>query len=531
MSAVAFMLRCRIKNGFFEMLRHPAKLILYLVVGGLILFSGLVNMLDADPAAQAADLSVLKAIYLAALLLISYIQLFQGLHSGATFFTMSDVALLFVAPISPKKILVYGLCKQMGTVVLMAFFLLAYGGMAVNYFAISPLQGVGLLLGFAILCFIMQLLTLVLYSYANGNDKRIRAIRAVLYLILGAVAVAMAVPVVQQGFSMANVLAAADSPWLEMIPFIGWMKGALFGWIDGDVGRALLFLALLLAGTGAALWLFLRSNADYYEDVLQNTETTFAMRQAMKEGRVAASTVNTRAPKVKDTGLGGGWGANAFFYKQVRELKRQSPFFLLNKTTLMAVVVCVFMAFLMTRTDGEDTMSANLVMMICTIVAVYFLLFINAAGEWGKEIMKPYLYLVPEPPLRKLIWASMTSLLKPLVDGAVIFVATGLFLQAKVTTMAVCALIYASFGVIFTASNLLSQRVLGTMANKGLMLVLYMLLLLLIVAPGVAIGVALYLTLHIPAVAMGVPVILWNLAVGLGIYVLCKNTLHDMEVL
>lgn len=52
-----------------------------------------------------------------------------------------------------------------------------------------------------------------------------------------------------------------------------------------------------------------------------------------------------------------------------------------------------------------------------------------------------------------------------------------------------CMLLYASFGALFTAANVLFQRLFGKMGNQGLLLFLYALLLLILVLPGLAGGI------------------------------------------
>lgn len=534
MSAILYMLRKSLKNNILELLHHPVKMILYLFVAAMLVFSAVTMATPSeDPLKNIyLDRRILDGIYLALLLLVTVPTLMLGMNSGTTLFNMSDVNMLFVAPVSSKKILLYGLVKQMGTTLLVSFFLLAYGGIAVDKFGITIQQALLLLVGFGLMIFVAQILTMLIYSFVNGNEHRIRAVKYTVYLLLLLVVGYVGLIVYQKGLNQENFFAAISDPVLEYLPFVGWMKGLLFAVLNADTGRLLLFAILLGAGLLASILLFLRSDADYYEDVLQNTESTYAMRQAVKEGRVAAKTVNNRAPKVRATGLNGGWGASAFFFKQMREIRRRSPLVFLSGSTLLLLVACVFMAFIIGNgKGGENGMSANLIMMCMLIMSVYILFFLNAAGEWGREIMKPYLYMVPEHPLKKLIWASLTSLIKPLVDGAIVFTVAGVVLRANPFTVIICVLMYTSFGFVFTGCNILSQRVLGQMANKGLIMVLYMLLVLAIMAPGPIIGAILYFTVHIPAPAMGIPVFLWNTAVSVGVYALSQSTLHDMEVL
>ena len=110
MSAIVFMLRKSLKNALMELLHHPGKLILYLIVGAMLVFSALSNITGSgdDSERMILDQRILQGIYLALLLLISIPTILRGLNSGTTFFSMSDVSLLFVSPISSKKILEIG---------------------------------------------------------------------------------------------------------------------------------------------------------------------------------------------------------------------------------------------------------------------------------------------------------------------------------------------------------------------------------------------------------------------------------------
>ena len=531
MNAITYMLRKTIKNSLLELVRHPLKLIAYAFVVGMMLFSGLINMLS-PPETGKADPRMLEGIYLGILLLAALPTLFTGMRSGANLFSMADVNLLFVSPITPKKNLLYGLTRQMGTMLLVCFFFIAYGGMAVSQFGISIPAALGLLLGFGVSAMIVQLLTMVIYSYVNGRPRRIRGVKYAIYTVLLAAAVYIGLNIYRPGLSMESALAAVSDPVLEFLPVFGWMKGLLFAAMAGEAGRALLFGGLLILGTGGCLLLFLHSDADYYEDVLQNAENTYELRAAVKEGRMATKPAG-RTVKVRGTGLGGGWGASAFFFKQVRELRRRSRLVFVGGSTILLLAVCLFMAIVMAKTgksDGE-TLSPNIVMMITAIIGVYLQMFTSAAGPWGQELAKPYLYLAPVSPLKKLLWASLTSLIHPVVDGIVVYTVVAIAVHGSALTAVVCMLLYITFGWLFTAANILSQRVLGTLANRGLLFFLYLLLLMIVTAPGLIAGIVLMVAVEgrLPISLGGLPVAAWNVLAAFGIYALCRNTLHDME--
>ena len=507
MGALFYMMRKRLKNSLLELLHHPGRLVAYLFVLGMLLFSGLTNMrAPAGPDAYT-DIRLLEGIYLGLLLLITVPSLLVGLRSGANLFTLSDVNNLFISPVSPRKILLYGLLRQMGASLLMMVFFFSYAGMAVRSFGLTPLMAVLLIAGFAVTVFLVQLLTMLIYSFSNGSPARIRGVKTVLILLVGAALAAVGVPLLQNGLGPDSLYAAVSQPLLEWIPFVGWMKGLLFSLWEGRTLWAAGFGGLLLGGTAGVVALFLHIEPDYYEDVLQNAETTYEIRAAAKEGRVT-NAGGGREIKVRDTGIGRGWGASAFFFKHLREMRRRSRLVFVGGSTLLQLAGGVILALVL-RFAGGGEMSPGMVMIMVTTMCLYILLFTNSAGEWGRELAKPYLYLVPAGPFAKLLWASLTSLIKPLVDGVVIFLGVGIAAGARPFTTVMCMLLYASFGALFTAANILSQRLFGKAGNQGLLLFLYVLMLMILVLPGLAGGITLGVLMDM-GILPGAPCTTWR---------------------
>ena len=90
MNAMLFLVRKQFKNTLLEMLHHPAKLIVYLILAAIIIFSLVTMAMEPELFAQKQDIRMLGGIYLAFLLLIGTISLLTALKSGATFFKMGE---------------------------------------------------------------------------------------------------------------------------------------------------------------------------------------------------------------------------------------------------------------------------------------------------------------------------------------------------------------------------------------------------------------------------------------------------------
>ncbi len=534
MNALAFLVRKQIKNYLLDLIRRPARLVVTLCAAGLLVMMLVSSQKGSSAVHGYTDIRLLHGIFLGWLLLIGVPSLLSALKSGTTVFKMSDVNFLFVSPIPPKKILTYGLLKQIVNTLFGFIFLLFYSGMLMQNFRITIFGVVLLVAGsVAYMCFI-EVLSLLIYSFSNGKPARQKAVKSVLYLFLAAIVFTVLTVYLKNGCGKAAAFAAVSSPYLEYFPVVGWAKGAVFALISGSTAKAALYGGLFLISFFLCLFLFEKSDADYYEDVLQNTETRFEVQRAAKEKRVAASSRSGRKIRVGRKGIGRGWGANVFFYKHLCEARRRSRFLFISFSTLVMLGIDLILCFFVNSSSG-NVLTPNRLLLIALAANAYILFLMNAAGDWSRELGKPYIYLVPESPFRKLIWASMTSVLKPVADGAVIFTAVCIVLRASPAVGFICFLAYASFGFLFTAGNILSQRIFGGMANRGLVAFLYIILLLLLLTPGIGAGIAVYYQMGnspetLRLFLSGLPAAAWNTATSLVIYYACRNLLSDAEI-
>lgn len=91
------------KNRLLALFRHPGKLVVYILLVVLLVNSVISTALTPQADLGGLDLRILHGAYLGILLLFTVPILLNALQKGTTFFGMSDVNLLFVSPISPKR--------------------------------------------------------------------------------------------------------------------------------------------------------------------------------------------------------------------------------------------------------------------------------------------------------------------------------------------------------------------------------------------------------------------------------------------
>lgn len=538
MKAIIYMLRKTVKNGIIDILHHPLQLIVYLFIA-LTTVSGIVIALTRNIGYEQShsDFRILQGAYLMILYFISVPIMLKGTNASTTFFKMSDVANVFTAPISEKRILVYGVGRQMATILMLLVCFISYGAIAVQYFSLTIWDAVLLLLGIGVMLFEVQMVTVLIFCVCNGRPARIRMMKyAIYFIIIIPIAIAL-IQLFARGFVYENLLSAVSLPYLNYIPIIGWTSGMFMGIIMGSTANVWIYASLLLLFAVFAILIFVYSKADYYEDVLQKTESVYEFRNAIKNGNVSDKNMMNSRKKVKigRTGINKGSGASVFFYKQLREMSRRSriPFININTAVLTAFIIIIGFAL---RTFENSKITASMTLTITAILSCYIQFFFTVSDDWIKELQKPYIFMVPASPVKKLIMSCATSVIKPFIDGVIAFAIGGTLFSASPIDILACIAVYFSCGLVYTSLNVLVQRFMGKTGNRGVLMVVYMLLLFVALTPGIVVSATLFFTASakIPyniflAARLCFPAAACNFIIAFLVLLLSKRTLNNME--
>lgn len=540
MKAILYMTRKSIKNWFLDLLRHPTKLIGVVLLVVIIGFSVLNVLFSSDYSESmgtltesGVDIGILHGIYFLLLFFLGGTVILKGLKSGTTFFTMGDVNMMFCSPISPKSLLVFGLVRQMLTMLLMAIIFLVYGGMAKSIFDLTTAQAVILIISFFLFLIISQIVALFLYSTTNGKPKAISAAKYILYALILLPVVLILIPVIQNGFTLSSLYGALKSPAAEFVPLFGWMKGFTFGILSGNVITSVVYGVLMLLVVGLSLVFFMKADCDYYEDVLQNTETSHEMRQAVKKRGMnnTDAYLKNRKIRIGSKGLNGGKGASTFLFKHLLERRRSGYVLFWDMYSIIMIAVCGFVSFFIVYSgDDGEALTSEATMLILLAMASYMQLFFSVTGDWARELSKPYIYMIPDSPFKKLIFASLTSIIKPFLDGVLLFVVAGIICSASPLVVISSIIVYTSFSCIYCTVNILTDRVLGFLSNQALSMFLFIMISLIAVAPGVILAFVIGAVSGAPLWLAACVCALWNFIVSLVLALICKNTLHNMEM-
>lgn len=528
MKALSYLLLTTMKNRIKQLKNNPAQLILaifFVAMLGLVVFT---STLPTERVHAARPLSELGAIILALYTMIFLAISVKGLSSGASFYSMADVNLLFATPIKKQRILFYGLVRQLGTSLLLGFFILFQYGWLNEQYNVSIFGLFVICIGYCLTVFCAQLTAMVIYSLTSGNEARQKAIKFILYALGIAAVLAIALPVLKawnssdwpmkEFYSDARfgaAVSAADSPVLALFPVAGWLKAAVIGCIGGQVASIFAGLAGIAAYVIILVTVIIKMRSDFYEDVLKATEISFTAVTASKQGKMREAT--PAKVKVGKTGIGGGSGPGVFFYKHMLE-NRRSGLFLLDSTTMLFAVISIIFAFFM-KGDG---------IIPIFVFATYMQLFSTSTGRWLRELILPYIYLIPADPFKKLIGVCRENIFKSAIESVVVMVPVGLIVSASPLDILVCVLARFSFSLLFMAGNIVVERLFGEIVSKVLILGVFIIAMAILALPGVIVGILLGTAF---GAAAAMPVIAaWNVGISALIIFLCRDILNYAEL-
>ncbi|MFR5781921.1 MAG: putative ABC exporter domain-containing protein, partial [Oscillospiraceae bacterium] len=97
--------------------------------------------------------------------------------------------------------------------------------------------------------------------------------------------------------------------------------------------------------------------------------------------------------------------------------------------------------------------------------------------------LKPYIYLVPEPPFKKLLWCIRESVGPFALMAVLTFVPLGFIMTLDPATTAAACLAHFSYAYLMLSGNLVCERVFGRVNMKALIFVFYFLVEILVCAP------------------------------------------------
>ena len=369
---------------------------------------------------------------------------------------------VFTAPISPKLVLLNSAWMNY-LVSAILWIVLAIGGLTV--FQVAPWK---VLLFFLIGC-VMELaleVAIMVFLYTNDRlpEKLMKGIRIAIKVILIGFTLLIVLYFRKNGMSVESASAFIDWEVLQMIPVIGWQIAVyrliLLGPTLLNVICSCLYAVTVILAV-AAVWR-MRCNGGYYEEAAKFADDYAELKKRQKNGE-AVFSIGGRKRKFRQIKERiNAKGAKAIFYRQLLEYKKEK-FFIFSKVTLIAVVIAFFLCYTL-RDTAEESGVAELFLL--GVIAYMSIVMSGYLGKWENELKNPYLYLIPDTPMKKLWYATLMEHVKALVDGSIICIPVGIFWHVEPVYVVFCILIYAVLQADRLYTKVIAQCLVGEIFGK-----------------------------------------------------------------
>ncbi|HEX3027989.1 MAG TPA: putative ABC exporter domain-containing protein, partial [Clostridia bacterium] len=508
MKPLLFILRKHLKNSIKELKKKPIVMIVYILILAFFVLMPAISFLMPSGTVNKLPPELFGAIVSIGILAVVYFGIKQGISSGSSFFRLSDVNFVFTAPISPKKVLIYGFLQQL----FMTFFIVLFISFQIpNLKNNFPIKSYGVFIiyaGVVILFFTIQLIGMLIYSISSKSSANRKLLQRIFTALVAIFAGGFLIAVFKMQDVKEAAIAYLNNDLFSYIPFIGWVKEFLMAAVYGMTPLFYLNLFLILFSSSLAIFVVYKLKTDYYEDVLAATERKEQMIAAKRAGRSNLSFRNVRARKVSFKFEG--TGARSIFYRHILEYRKNGLFFL-NRTSFIVIAAGLASKYFYPGSSIMTTM----------FFSIYLLFFVSIQGKWVDELNKQYIYLIPDKSSKKVFYATLSENIKNLVDGILLFTAAGIMFKSSVLTIVLCVLAYVSFGSAFSYGDVLSRRLFGKTHSKNLQVFVRMFITLGVITPAIIFSfISKYL---FGDVQFYCTLIAYNLLVSFAILMACKG--------
>lgn len=339
-------------------------------------------------------------------------------------------------------------------------------------------------------------------------------------LVLGAAAVVFLLAVQRTDYDLkTGYVEFALGRDFFYVPFFGWAKWVLNAFLEDDFSGMLPGLALLLGSNLLLAVLFLNFKKEIAEQAVEDArEVSEYMR------KVKANKGNSFADTKKIKHIKGEFpeGAKAIFYKNMLQMRKTGNF--LRKQDLFIIILYFAISYLV--------MPSNRFYMFCYMMMIWLFNLMNDADLMG-DLRNYQIYLIPEHPLKKLVYAVIPAYLKIgiIVSTAILF--AGIFMKMPALAIVQYILMMLGYAMIFLAGTVLSMRILKSRTNVFMENLLRLLIILACAVPSVVIGVCsffIFRDLYMVTMVVSVVTLAMNFVVSGLIIAGCQGMMNGREM-
>lgn len=434
MKSLVYLTSHQLKNKFFELLKSPFRLILSL---GFVLLLVMNLSVESISGSGSRSISEFYAIIFIFYILCFVSEVSKGFDRGGTMFGLCDVSFLFLSPIKPTAVLLHGMLGRLGSSMWMGLIFVYQFALLKSNYPIDLREIIFAVSGYGITAFLSQLTGMMVYFYTCGQESKIKKSKSVFYALCFSF---LFLFLSRLDFSFLTLTHAAEvltKPSMMLFPVAGWALAVFVGIAQGQIALCLFGFLMCLTFAVACFMLLSFSKHGYYEDVLLSAEKN-ADRKGVSEVKIDKRTLGKNK-----SGLRAGWGASAVLFKHLLENRR-------TKTTLISSTSLIYLALIGVYGlvfKGDATM---LFTMSCT-TGVFTVL----SGRWLKELTLHHIYLIPEPPVKKLFFMLPELFPKIIAESVLQFLLIGFILKFSTSVIISMCIARITFCFLLLSSAML----------------------------------------------------------------------------
>lgn len=457
-SAIFYLYQTTFKNRVKKALKKPitylyiAFIVFYLILVFVSFNSIFKEIPVVSDSLLAAFFTVLGFVFIPSNL-ISYAK-----RKGLVF-RSSDIHFMFPSPIGPKRVLFYAHVRMILMGLIMNI-IVSVGG--VIWFDM-PLWK--MFVYFLFSCVAENILEASMMILCYGNERLNRKQMFLFTLFLyGLIAVFVIIGIfvyINEGGGFRAVLDYLHSPYIQMVPVIGWYIAFIHLLFMGAtavnvIGSVLFFLSVIVLFIMARR---MKCTGEYYEDAIKFAEDYEIAKEKGKKGEIAFVGWKKKYGKASVSYKGS--YAKAIFYRQLLEYKK-NRFFIFGFYTLVCLGLGIGMAVFAVL-EGFDGYEPYVVL---GIMAYLTFIFSSYAGKWSKELTKPYTYLIPDSSFHKLWYATVIEHIRSLIDGCLLTIPVGIVTGMSVIQMILIIAVYICMQACKLYSEVMVEAFLGNILGS-----------------------------------------------------------------
>ncbi len=475
-----------IVNHFKEIRSNPKRLgiyLLYLVWIGSLVFNVVLRYRNPVEIQAQLGSQIIGAGFVGVGTAFLLYFLYRGTLESSTFFTMGDVHLLFPAPVSPQKVLLYSMVKQsLLHIFLYGFLILALMPLIMNTSRIDLQYLPFMYLGFIGLFLVIAPLNFLVFALGSKYGLQLRLQQGIFALIVIFI-LYLAGFIIAAGDLWQGLLQGLNASWLDYLPVIGWSKVVFMTAVTGYSIYSIAGLVLQLLFLVCCIVISYYTADDYYEDTLKATEQR-ALRKKQKAGVEKAQRFSFPFSKKKLFVRKVGSGPWALFWRSKVEYSRSDFHPYLGFWTIMFLLAGIGVGvFAGKQTDGLTPLY------IVNGVIAYIIFIFSASNAAQHELTKPYIFLIPGSNLVKIIGSNLTDILRMFANILALNIPLGILLNAPLQIIMILVIFDVSFYILNLSSNFLIRIIFpNALDQKALYPLFLMLQMLLLLLPGIIVG-------------------------------------------